>query len=165
MAPPALRRASYTSAVALTATGVERLVPPQVTHAFRPSRIVLRVVSPEENAPSATTSTPGVALAPGPRLDHTITSSSVTWLMRSTESQPVPPNWVDAPTLIAAAGLGGVTVPKPGAPLPVENSGVVRWLLWMTSASWLAASQPSLSTLDEPYELDVTSMPRRVDRK
>ena len=30
--------------------------------------------------------------------------------------------------------------------------------LWMRSASWLAASKPSLSTFDEPYEFDVTSI-------
>ena len=36
------------SAIAPTVTGVERLVPPHVTHALRPSTIVFSVESPAE---------------------------------------------------------------------------------------------------------------------
>src|SRR5215211_766437 len=164
MVPFACRQAWYARAVAPTATGVERLVPPQVSHAVCPSRTLFSVALPAEYEPSATMSTPGPPVAPKPRSDHTMTSLSVTWLRRAIESQPVPPNWVDAPTLIPADGPGDVVVPKPGAPLPVENTGVVRVPLWMTSASWLAASHPSLSTADEPYEFDVTSTPLRLAR-
>ena len=77
----------------------------------------------------------------------------------------MPPNCVDAPTAIAAVGDGGAVVPKPGAPLPVENSGVVRPPLCRMSASWLAASHPSLSTSEEPYEFDVTSTPLNRDSR
>src|SRR5215468_10294527 len=99
------------SAVADAATGAERLVPPHVTHAVSPSRMLLSVVSPLEYAPSATTSTPLAPVAAGPRLDHSMTSSSVSWPIRAMESQPVAPNCVEAPTLIPALGDGPVTVP------------------------------------------------------
>jgi hypothetical protein len=77
---------------------------------------------------------------------------SLTWLYLVIESQPVAPNWVDAPTLTPVTGAGGVVVPKPGAPLPLENTGVVRppKAVCQMSASWLAASRPSLSASLEP---------------
>ena len=58
-----------------------------------------------------------------------MTSLSVIWLSFLIESQPVPPNCVEAPTAMPARGCGAVVVPKPGAPLPVEKTGVVRVLL------------------------------------
>src|SRR5215207_6842571 len=100
------------SAVAPAATGAERLVPPHVSHANSPpSGVALSVLSPDEYAPSATTSTPLAPVAPGPRFDHTITSLSGTWPIRAIESQPVPPNCVEAPTAIPAIGDGGAVVP------------------------------------------------------
>jgi hypothetical protein len=74
-------------------------------------RTLFSVMSPLENAPSATTSTPLAPVAPGPRFDHTMTSSSTTWPIFAIESQPVAPNCVDAPTLMPARGAGGVVVP------------------------------------------------------
>src|SRR3954447_6145653 len=109
--PCAARYAWYTSAVAPAVTGVERLVPPQVSQAVVPSITVFSVASPEEYAPSATTSTPGLPVAPGPRLENVMTSLSTTWLMREIESQPVPPNCVEAPTMMPADGAGEVLVP------------------------------------------------------
>ena len=41
------------------------------------------------------------------------------------ESHPVAPNCVEAPTLMPVTGDGPVTVPKPGAPLPLEKIWVV----------------------------------------
>ena len=76
--PCAARYACSTSAAAPTVTGVERLVPPHVVHAFWPSMIVFSVASPGAYEPSATTSTPFRPFAPGPRFDHSITSLSVT---------------------------------------------------------------------------------------
>jgi hypothetical protein len=85
---------------------------------------------------------------PGPRSDQLAMSLSVTWLCLVIESQPVAPNWVEAPTLMLVTGAGGVVVPRPGPPLPVENTGVVRppKAVCQMSASWLAASSPSLSS-------------------
>src|SRR6185295_16756567 len=113
----------------------------------------------------ATTSTPVAPVAPGPRFEKDTTSASTIWLSFWIESQPVPPNCVDAPTLIPTSGAGFVVVPKPGPPLPVEKIGVVRVPSCQMSASWLNASKPSLSSSDGPYEFDVTSIPFRVDRK
>src|SRR6188508_882348 len=93
-------------------------------------------------------STPVLPVAPGPRLDQFDTSLSLTWLYLVIESQPVAPYCVDAPTFTPETGAGGVVVPKPGAPLPVEKTGVVLLpnSASQMSASWLAASMPSLST-------------------
>ena len=51
-----------------------------------------------------------------------------------------------------ATGDGAVAVPKPGAPLPVEKIGVVELpkIPWITSASRLLASIPSLSVVEVP---------------
>ena len=86
-------------------------MPPHVSHATRPSSAVLSVLSPAEYAPSATTSMPGAPVAPGPRSENAITSLSGTWPMRAIESQPVPPNCVEAPTLTPDTGDGDVVVP------------------------------------------------------
>src|SRR5215212_7661986 len=115
----------YASKAAPTVTGVERLVPPHVSHALFPLRTVLSVRSPGEYEPSATTSTPVVPVEPGPRSDQTTTSLSGMFASFATESQPVPPNCVEAPTAMPLNGRGAVCVPYPGAPLPVEKIGVV----------------------------------------
>src|SRR3954454_11922739 len=101
----------YASSVAPTVTGVERLVPPHGSHAFRPSRTEFSVASPGEYAPSATTSTPVDPGAPGPRFDHRTTSLSGMFASFATESQPLPPNCVDAPTEMPLNGRGAVAVP------------------------------------------------------
>ena len=79
--------------------------------------------------------------------DQLATSLSLTWLYLVIESQPVAPYCVEAPTFTPVTGAGGVVVPKPGAPLPVEKTDVVRPpnAVCQMSASWLAASSPSLS--------------------
>src|SRR5215213_5262127 len=103
----ACSNAWYARSVAPTVTGVERLVPPHVSHALRPSRTVFSVASPGEYAPSATTSTPAEPVEPGPRSDHTTTSLSGICAMVAAESQPLPPNCVDAPTPMPLNGVGG----------------------------------------------------------
>ncbi|HEV8374422.1 MAG TPA: hypothetical protein VGR68_14575 [Actinomycetota bacterium] len=49
-------------------------------------------------------------------------------------------------------GEAGVVVPKPGAPLPLEWTAVVRLpnTVAQMSASWLSASSGSLSSCDSP---------------
>ena len=69
-----------------------------------------------ENAPSPRTSTPPPPVAAGPRSDHGMTSLSVIWEAFLIESQPVPPNWVDAPTAMPVNGLrrrGGAVARAP----------------------------------------------------
>ena len=80
-------------------------MPPHVSQATGPSRTVFRVASPAENAPSPRMSTPSAPVAAGPRSDHGMTSLSVIWEAFLIESQPVPPNWVDAPTAMPVNGL------------------------------------------------------------
>src|SRR5829696_1151580 len=130
-------------AAAPAATGVERLVPPQVVHASFPFPTLFSVTSPGEKAPSATMSVPTEPFAPGPRLDQTMTSLYTIWRAYLIESQPVPPNCVEAPTLMPLYGDGEVTVPKPGAPFPVEPNIVVRLPSWVALASIERESKPS----------------------
>src|SRR5689334_4482824 len=103
-------------------TGVAIEVPPHISYAtLPPSRLMLTGTSPVPHAPTATMSGLGWPRWEGPRFDHGCTSPQV---MRSVldigSKVVVSPYWVAAPTPITAGDeAGGVTVPKPGPPLPV----------------------------------------------
>ena len=107
------------------ATGVERLVPPHVSHAMRPSRAVLSVSSPGGVGAVGDDVDAGRARRARPAVrEQAITSLSATWPMRAIESQPVPPNCVDAPTLTPATGDGDGRRAVAGRAVARENSGV-----------------------------------------
>ena len=115
------------------ATGADRLVPPQISHAVHPSTHPFKARAPAPQAPLARTDTPLAPAADGPRPEKLWTSPYSVWSAADAESKVrFAPYCVEAPTYVPVAAWGLVTVPSPLPPLPLDSIQLTRELVNVT---------------------------------